>query len=111
MHLRSVGTVMKALNVDAAAVLRDLLRDIPVRPVRAVMVEQRGVCEHPTGAVLAFAHPWDEPDRPVCPGLLGALRPFLAAAAAGIPADQDGGAYYASCPSAKGTVWRIEEGA
>jgi uncharacterized repeat protein (TIGR04076 family) len=111
MELRSVGTVMKALNSHAAATLKELLRDTPVRPVRAVMVEQRGVCDHPAGEVLAFAHPWDEPNRQVCPGLLGALRPFVAAVAAGIPADQNGGAYYASCPSAKGTVWKIEEGA
>ncbi|HYF80053.1 MAG TPA: hypothetical protein VD973_23325 [Symbiobacteriaceae bacterium] len=40
-----------------------------------------------------------------------ALNADVAAAAAGIPADQNGNAYYASCPSAKGTVWRIEEGA
>ncbi|MDF2631144.1 MAG: hypothetical protein K0R39_4975 [Symbiobacteriaceae bacterium] len=102
---------MNALNRRTAAEIEELLRDTPLRPVRAVMVEQRGACDHALGDAFTFARPWDEPDRPMCPGLVGALRPFLAAAAAGIPADRNGGDYYASCPSGKGTVWRIEEGA
>jgi|GEM_PF-4314836 len=39
--------------------------------------------------------------------LLRALRPFLTAAAIGLPPGQDG-TYLLSCPGRQGTVWRVE---
>ncbi|HWI61000.1 MAG TPA: hypothetical protein VNT75_04100 [Symbiobacteriaceae bacterium] len=96
------------MNRSERLPLAEVLVGAPLRPVRAVMVESRGVCEHVEGEVLVFDLPWSDAEAPVCPGLLRALRPFLAAVALGIPAGQDG-AYFVSCPSRKGTVWRVEE--
>lgn len=107
MQFRSVGTVMHVLNGTETAPLGDLLQVQSPRPTRAVMVEQRGACEHALGEVLTFSLPWESPATPVCPGLLRALRPFLTAAAIGLPPGQDG-AYLLSCPGRQGTVWKVE---
>lgn len=100
----SVGQVFLAFDRLAAG----LADAEPVRPVEAVMVEKRGECELELGAVLTFTQPGQELPG-VCPGLLCALRPFVIAKALDVPtADADG--YLVSCPSQKGTVWRVHTG-
>jgi hypothetical protein len=105
---RSVGQVLAELDLYDARLAAQLAEGGHVLPVRAVMVEKRGDCDLPLGAVLPFNHPAEAlPDA--CPGLMCALRPFVIAAALGIPAVEPGG-YLVSCPSKKGTVWQIQSG-
>jgi hypothetical protein len=104
--LGSVGQVLLELDRCGAARAAQLAEGEPVRSVRAVMVEKRGECELPLGAVLTFAQP-GEAVPGACPGLLCSLRPFVIAAALGVPSAETDG-YLVSCPSKQGTVWRVQ---
>jgi uncharacterized repeat protein (TIGR04076 family) len=107
MQFTSVGQVMAQLDRDEVTVLLELADGVDLQPVKAVMVERRGACPLEEGTCLRFGHPAATPEAAACPALLRSLRPFVAAAALGIPSAEPGG-YLVSCPGRKGTVWRVE---
>lgn len=106
MQFRSVGAVFAELDRREAIALSEALGAATPLPVAAVLVEKRGVCELAEGTVITFAHPAAAPEDGVCPALLRSLRPFLMAAALGIPSGEEQG-YLVSCPSKRGTTWRV----
>ena len=107
MKFTSVGGVFQELDRREAAELGKMMHGSDCRPVRAIQVEKRGGCDVADGAVLVFTRPDETPAAAVCPALLRALRPFVVAAALGIPSGESGG-YRVSCPGRKGTTWQVE---
>jgi len=80
-------------------------------PVRATLIEKRGICPYEVGHTIVYGNPVDNP-RPTgeCWGITHPLAPIVMACALGFKswekADPD--RYYISCLSKRGTVWRVE---
>lgn len=102
----SVGHILWELDRHDMVLIAQLAEGRAARPVTAQMVDKRGACDVPEDAVLTFTHPGED-HKDVCPGLLRALRPFVVARALGIPSAETDG-YLVSCPSKKGTTWRVQ---
>jgi len=107
MQLNSVEDIISELDRSEVTLLSELADAIDLRPVEAVMVEGSETCELEPGTRLVFPHPAATPKRPkVCPALLRALRPYVTAAALGIPSEDPEG-YLVHCPGRKTSIWRV----
>ncbi|MHB8926507.1 MAG: hypothetical protein ACYC9Q_02420 [Bacillota bacterium] len=77
-------------------------------PVRISLVEQRGKCAHKVGDSFI----WDSwiPPKGMGGALIDSLTKPVLMCALGAPSweDNDPELWYISCPSKKGTVWKIE---
>lgn len=83
------------------------------RKVKVTMVEKRGVCQpHEVGAVFEYPVVFSSLVRPLgmCPALAHTLEPFVRACYLGAKSwERDNpDIWLISCPSKKGTVWKIE---
>ncbi len=83
------------------------------RKVKVTMVEKRGVCEpHKEGDAFEYPVVFSSLARPkgMCPALAHTLQPFVQACYLGGKSwERDNPEIWLiSCPSKKGTVWKIE---
>lgn len=83
------------------------------RKVKVTMVEKRGVCEpHKVGDTFEYPVIFSSLVRPrgLCPALAHTLQPFVQACYLGGKSwERDNPEIWLiSCPSKKGTVWKIE---
>lgn|GEM_PF-5316582 len=104
MRLNSVEDIISELDRSEVTLLLELADAVDLRPVEAVMVEGSETCELEPGTRLLFRHPAATPRQAAYPALLRALRPYVTAAALGIPSEEPEG-YLVHCPGP--SVWRV----
>jgi len=76
-------------------------------PVRMTLVEKRGKCRYEEGQEFIWKGFYPPPG--ICGALCDSLRIPVIRCAFGAPSwEEDPSVWYISCPSKKGTVWRLE---
>ncbi|MFQ6003218.1 MAG: TIGR04076 family protein [Candidatus Zixiibacteriota bacterium] len=77
--------------------------------VKVTMIEQRGECIHKLGDEFIYKSPMARPKQ-MCSALHGSLSPYIVMCSLGGKSweKDDPDKWYISCPSKKGTVWKVE---
>lgn len=109
MRVTSVADIISELDRSEVTLLLELTDAVDLLPVQAVMVEGEDAEAEDLrpGTRLLFRHPAATPEPKVSPRVLRALRPYVAAAAMGLPSEDPEGYLVTCTASPKSTVWRV----